>query len=327
MWVLASSSSRRKGLTPVDLDESIRGVQGLIFTNTVEAPWPDDVYTADNADTEVAYTGPDVYVEKWLSGGVPKPGEIVTFTVAFGNRNQDPWNGDDQSDSHVTDTLPAGMTFVKATAPWDANWQPETQEDNVLTWGWGPMWSNSRWWFDVVVRITDTVESGDVLTNVVEAYGDSPGDVEIDWENNAFELPVTILNPKFEIGKVYESSRVAGEVVTYTITVTNVGNEVATGVVVSDTIPDYLTDATVGGGTLQLPYAWWVLGPIAAGGGTATAQFTATLPLTAGLAITNDAYYVVTSDQGVSGPIGAPVSFEVKSTETHVYLPLIMRNG
>jgi uncharacterized repeat protein (TIGR01451 family) len=311
----------------VDLDESIRGVQGLVFTNTVEAPWPDDVYTADNVDTEVAYTGPDVYVEKWLSGGVPKPGEIVTFTIAFGNRNQDPWNGDDQYDSHVTDTLPAGMTFVKAVAPWDANWQPETQEDNVLRWRWGPMWPSSRWWFDVAVQITDTVESGDVLTNVVEAYGDSPDDVEIDWENNAFELPVTILNPKFEIGKVYESSRVAGEVVTYTITVTNVGNEVATGVVVSDTIPDYLTDATVDGGTLQLPYAWWVLGPIAAGGGTATAQFTATLPLTAGLAITNDTYRVVTSDQGVSGPMGVPVSFEVKSAETHVYLPLIMRNG
>ena len=124
----------------VDLDEAIRGVQGLLFTNTVAAPWPGDVDTADNSDTEVAYTGPEVYVEKWLSGGVPKPGEMVTFTVAFGNCNQDPWSGDDQYESHITDTLPEGMTFLRATAPWNADWQPETQDDNVLAWSWGPMW-------------------------------------------------------------------------------------------------------------------------------------------------------------------------------------------
>jgi uncharacterized repeat protein (TIGR01451 family) len=118
-------------------------------------------------------------------------------------------------------------------------------------------------------------------------------------------------NVKFEIDKVYESSRVAGTVVTYTLTITNTGIDTATGVIVSDTIPAYLTDVITEEGTLQLPFVWWELGSIAPDGGTATTGFRATLPCTAGLSIVNDDYGVRWSDQGVSGTVGAAVTFTV----------------
>ena len=73
-----------------------------------------------------------------------------------------------------------------------------TIDGNTIVWEWGPMWAEMYWSFDIVVQISDTVESGDVLTNRIELYGDSPYDVEYDWTNNAFELPVTILAPRFE---------------------------------------------------------------------------------------------------------------------------------
>jgi uncharacterized repeat protein (TIGR01451 family) len=313
----------------VRLDGGIVDEQGLAFTNEVEAPIVSDVYPGDNYGQVTATTGPDIYVEKWLSGGEPRPGEIVTFTVEFGNASRGPWDGDHGFGSHITDTLPAEMTFVTATTPWDPNqsWTPNILPGNVLEWGFGTMWADNWWRFDLVVQITDTVQGGDVVTNVVEAYGDSPDDVDPVLSNNVFRRPVTILHPRFEIDKAYESSRVAGDLVTYTITVTNVGSEVATGVVVSDVIPSYLTTATVGGGTLNLPYAWWVIGPIAADGGTATAEFSAVLPPTAGLTITNDTYYVVTCDQGVTSTLGAPVSFEVLSADIYIYLPLVMRSS
>jgi uncharacterized repeat protein (TIGR01451 family) len=180
----------------VDLDEAIREQQGLMFTNTVEAPWPGDIYPADNADVEMAATGPDVYVRKWLSGGEPKPGETVTFTIEFGNRNLEPWSGDDQYGSHITDTLPPEMTLVDVVAPWDAHWMPHQQVGNVLQWEWDTMWSESWWRFDLIAQISDDVWGGDVLVNRIEAYGDSPGDVEADYENNVFELPISILGPR-----------------------------------------------------------------------------------------------------------------------------------
>ena len=142
---------------------SLDGIPGpLSFTNTVEAPVPDDVYPADNSAQAMASTGPDIYVKKWLSGGEPEPGEIVTFTVEFGNRNDWPWDSDDQYGSAITDTLHAHMAFVKATDPDDPSetWTPDILPGNVLRWGWGNMSHDSWWRFNVVAQITDTVKPG-----------------------------------------------------------------------------------------------------------------------------------------------------------------------
>jgi uncharacterized repeat protein (TIGR01451 family) len=296
----------------VELEGAIHGTQGLFFTNTLEAPISGDVDTANNYDEVVAYAGPDVYAEKWVSSGEPHPGEIVTFTVKFGNSNG--WQGmDGMWGSHITDTLPAEMTFITATAPDDPNqwWHPDKiAATNSLTWSWDTPRSNSAWYFHVVARITDTVQSGHVITNVVEYQDDNPNNLDLSPDNDVFELPVTILDPVFEVGKVYESNRVAGMPVTYTLTVTNTGNYAGSNVVLSDTIPAYLQDVSADG-TLQFDWVWWLLGPIAPDGGTDTAEFSATLPCTTGLSIVNDDYGVRGSDQGVSSPAGAPVSFSV----------------
>ncbi len=74
-----------------DLDGGLIGVQGLAFTNTVEAPVTGDVYPADNLHELVAYTGPDLFAEKWHSGGTLLPGERVTLTVRAGNQSPWPW--------------------------------------------------------------------------------------------------------------------------------------------------------------------------------------------------------------------------------------------
>jgi uncharacterized repeat protein (TIGR01451 family) len=212
----------------LDLDGGIAGTQGLIFTNTVEAPISGDIYPADNLYEKAAFTGPDIYVEKTLSGGELRARKLVTFTVEFGNRNQWPWNADDNYGTSITDTLPAGMTFITATAPWDPNqsWTPNELPGNVFEWDAGPMWNDSTWYFDVVVQITDTASAGDVLTNSVEIQGQSPTDVEPYYDNNTSELPVTIAD-KFSTVTTLDSSlnpSEPGESVTFVVTVTSTGD-------------------------------------------------------------------------------------------------------
>ena len=179
----------------VDLDTP--GEQGLCFDNHVEAPIDGDVWPDDNYDQVAACTGPDIYAKKWISGGQPTPGGTVTFTVEFGNQNQRPW--DSSGDSRIVDTLPPEMTFVTATDPNDPSqeWLPSINGQE-LRWDWGWMGHENWWRFDLVVDIADTVEVGDVLTNTIEAWSNDPGDLEADYDNNVYDLPVTVT-----LNKVY----------------------------------------------------------------------------------------------------------------------------
>jgi uncharacterized repeat protein (TIGR01451 family) len=163
--------------------------QGMQFLNLVEAPVAGDVYPNDNYDEVVAGTGPDIYIKKWLSGGRPTPGGIVTFTVEFGNQNQWPW--DSNGDSFIVDTLPPGMTFLTATHPDDPGqeWVPQIT-GNELEWTWHSMWNGSWWRFDLGVQIADTVEVDDILVNYIEAW--SGMDWDADEANNTDEASIVI---------------------------------------------------------------------------------------------------------------------------------------
>jgi len=109
------------------------------------------------------------------------------------------------------------------------------------------------------------------------------------------------------VSKAYESTAIAGAPITYTLAVTNSGNSIGTGIILSDTVPAGLVYDS--GGTFQLPWVWWYIDSLAANGGVATEMFQATLPCQG--TVVNDKYSVVDSDQGVTSDVGAPVSFEI----------------
>ena len=269
----------------LDVDGDLVGQQGLLFLNQVDAPLEGDVYPADNHDEVTAMTGPDVYIEKWLAQGEPKPGEQVTFRVRFGNANQSPWNGDTNYGSHITETLPAGMTFVNATWITGDVWEPELVDGNTIVWGAWTMWSSSSYEFNLTVQIDEDVQGGEVLVNTIEAYGDSPTDIDPYLDNNLFELPVTVLAPAFEVSKTFQSSQVAGMPLRYDLELANTGNQPATGVVLADTLPD---GVTFGGsdGSLAAGQVSWDIASLDVGA-TITGWITGSLTCEAGVEVVN----------------------------------------
>ncbi|MCB8954391.1 MAG: DUF11 domain-containing protein [Ardenticatenales bacterium] len=168
----------------VNVSPDLIGVPGLSFTNMADAPVADDVHLADNAASLTATTGPDLYVEKWLSAGEPRPGAIITFTVRFGNMSAWPW--DSGPETVLRDTMPAELTFIKATAPWNRNnlWIPTVLPGNVLQWNWGTMWGGGMWQFDIVAQVADNAPWDAVLVNQVEVTSLDPDDIEANTDNN-----------------------------------------------------------------------------------------------------------------------------------------------
>jgi uncharacterized repeat protein (TIGR01451 family) len=92
----------------VDLASEDAGVQGLLFTNQVDISDYSDIDPSDNHDELMSYSGPDVFVRKWLKAGELCPGGLITYTVEFGNQNRWPWNWDWPYGSHITETCRKG---------------------------------------------------------------------------------------------------------------------------------------------------------------------------------------------------------------------------
>jgi uncharacterized repeat protein (TIGR01451 family) len=178
----------------VDLDEGVIGQQGLAFGNLVEAPLPDDVLPADNTYEDTAYSGPDLFVRKWVSDGEVKPGELLTMTVQFGNMSQDPWEMSDDSDVQLVDSLPTGMSFV--ASQW-VDGEPFTPfyhdpASGVIIWTDDRLGSNDERWFHLVVDLDPSLELGDVLVNRIAINQVPAVDIDPNPENNGFDYPVRI---------------------------------------------------------------------------------------------------------------------------------------
>jgi hypothetical protein len=130
---------------------------------------------------------------------IPWWGGRTGFSTDLG----DPWNPerpDIQAYDWIYGEMDNGYTStermgpITATAPWDPNqgWMPSILPGNVLEWGWGTMWSDSWWRFEIVAQITDTVELGQVMINTVEAQSLGPEDVDPLPGNNSFDLVMAI---------------------------------------------------------------------------------------------------------------------------------------
>jgi hypothetical protein len=89
------------------------------------------------------------------------------------------------------------MTFFKAIPYWNptSTWDPESINGQVIIWGWGTMWADQTWTFDLVVQIDKDVPPATELLNVIDAWGDSSNDIDINSANNHFEYMLyTLVN-------------------------------------------------------------------------------------------------------------------------------------
>ncbi|MBN1248224.1 MAG: DUF11 domain-containing protein, partial [Anaerolineae bacterium] len=285
---------------------------GLVFTNTAEVTLVgSDTNPDDNVDTVTLTTGPDLWVQKTLVGGDLLPGELVTFSLRFGNDHQGhEWWWNTQGSVWLTDTLPSGFEFITATRrSWGwAPYAPDRDDGTHVAWDTGGMPAGQEDELLVTLRIPPTATGLDTFSNEAEVASSEPvSDTEPFYTNNTSRATFAIDLPHFEVSKAYESNRVAGMPVTYTLDVVNTGNSTATSVVLTDTVPGGLTNVQTNG-SAAAGLVTWNLGSLTAQGGTATGWFRGNLPCTVGTVTNVD--YGVTSAEGPSAT-GVPVQLTV----------------
>ena len=217
-------------------------------------------------------------------------GGLLTYTLDYGNSGNA-----DATAVVISDAVPARTTFVSATAG-------GTLSGTTVTWAPGILAAGGTGSVEMVVRVDSPLPHNSIITN--GSY--SITSTETGPVNGSAITTSVNSAPGLQISKTHAPDPVPmGGTLTYTIDYSNTGNADATGVVVTDVLPQQtlFVSATAGGGN-SAGTVTWSIGSLPAGtAGSVQVVVRVTSPLPEGTVITSDAYSINSNEIGpVSGP-------------------------
>ena len=214
---------------------------------------------------QVCYTPQDnLTIVKTASSMAPLVAQNVTFSLTASNL------GPDLSFSTVaTDLLPAGYTFVSATAT------QGTYNSGTGAWAIGSLdvypLAAATAYLDIVATVNPAGPYANTATITSSVAETTPAD------NTTTITPVPVPQTNLSVLKTINNlTPYVGEIVTFTITASNAGPSPATAVVVNDllTVAYTFVSATPSVGTYNSGTGAWTIGNLASSG-TATLIITA----------------------------------------------------
>jgi uncharacterized repeat protein (TIGR01451 family) len=195
--------------------------------------------------------GPELALAKDDGGITVQPGDVIVYQITASNA------GDVSATGIVlTETLPANTTFVPGQS---ADWVDEGEGTFTLALDPIPPQDDTVVDFAVQVDAAPPLDA-DPLSNTVEGAGD------FGTTATATDTTPLQLGADLELEKVVDNEAPApGEVVTFTLTLFNQGPLEATGVVVTDQLPDALTFVGASPSSVYDPQTGaWTVGTLAA---------------------------------------------------------------
>ena len=220
---------------------------GTVLTNTatVSTATPGDDPDNNTATSTVRVeTSADLALTKTHDGGDEpvRAGTTTTFTIAVENDGP----SDAQGPLTVTDTLPDGLSFVSAAAPWVC--APSGADPQVVvceTPDASPLVAGGSAPPLVVTVAVDAATDAGTYTNTATVESPTP---DPDTDNNTDTAAVDVVqSADLSIVKTHSDPVRVGDDVSFTLAVANAGPSQATGVTVTDTVPDGLTYVSASG--------------------------------------------------------------------------------
>jgi uncharacterized repeat protein (TIGR01451 family) len=263
-----------------------------------------------DTDTTPVDAAPDIALGKSDGGASVAPGGTVAYTLSYSNVGNQGGTG-----VTLTETVPANTTFNPgaSTAGWSC--VPDNNAGSTCTLAIGGLnGGGASGSATFAVTVVNPAPAGVTqISNSASAADDGANGTDPNTGNNTGSdttpldaAPDLVLNKDDK-----NATAVPGGTITYSLTYTNGGNQGATGVTLSETVPANTTfnagGSTAGwscadGSPAGTPCTLTVAGTLAGGGGAGGATFAVTVvnPLPAGVdQITNSGSV---ADDGSNGP-------------------------
>jgi len=227
---------------------SLIGNTAVVTSSTQDPNLTNNTSTSTIAVSDLA----DLSITKTASQNPILAGDTLIYTITVTN------NGYSNAQNVVaTDILPGGLTFVSAT--------PSVGTWNTPDWNIGTLNNNNIATLSMVTIVNSNVLYGTTIINTAAVTSTTPDPVLSN--NNATEFTNIITNSDLSITKTANNDTIiAGDNVTYTITVTNNGISDAQNVIVSDILPTDLTLVSALPSTGIWNNPQWTIGTLAASG-------------------------------------------------------------
>ena len=222
-----------------------------IVNVTSQTPDPDLTNNEDNASVVVGHQT-DLEVIKTVSNATPKKGDKVVWNITVLNHGPD-----DAVNTRVYDILPSGLVWISDDSNGDYN-------PSNGVWTIGTLHANNN----VTLLITTLVNvSGQNITNIAEVYTDTNDtNKSNNKDNDTIEVPKDASADLEVIKFVSNKNPRFGDIITWTVTVTNNGPNTAVDAYVIDKLPKGLTyQSDDSNGKYDPDTGYWVIGNLTNG--------------------------------------------------------------
>jgi uncharacterized repeat protein (TIGR01451 family) len=212
---------------------------GTGFNNTADVTTTSPESNMDNNESTASLTVSTVDLGVTKSGpSTVTAGQNITYTISFSNVGTS-----STTNARFIDSLPAGTTFVSLT-PTGGNVSPSCTTPNVgssgsVTCTLSSSAPGDNAAYTLVLNVNANVNHGTVLTNTVTAASD---DADANASNDSASTSATVTGvTDVSVNKTGAGTVIAGNNLSYSITVTNTGPSLATSTQLSDALPGSTT--------------------------------------------------------------------------------------
>ncbi len=230
---------------------------------TISGDQPDSRLVNNTKSVGIVVKGADLAVEKTVSDATPIVGDEITFTVTV--TNQGPESAPDVVATDIIPSLlgPGNPFTLVSTSASQGSYDSGTGIWTVGALAYDPLTETGE---SATLQITVEVNVGapqlyPVVTNTVEVEDGVQGDP--DDRNNMASVDVFLIYADLELTKTVDNNNPSeGDIVEFTLTVTHLGEDPVSDIVVVDRLPaglQYISSTPNPGGTYDRPTGLWTL--------------------------------------------------------------------
>ncbi len=259
-WFFASVGAKTKGEIQIKVQVDIGTADGTLLRNTVTMDYADangNPYAQLSDHVDVHVTAPVMSLTKTADVTTADPSDWINYTVTFTNSG-----GGNATNVYINDTISEDVDFLSSTPVYTS------VSGRTYSWFFSLVGPGQTVVIVITVQVKAYTEDETVLLNVATLdYSDDNGNP---YPTQRASAEVTVTAPIMTFSKVSDVTTAdPGDEITYTLTYQNVGTGVATGVKVTDTIPEDVELVSVNPGYASVigrTYTWYP-GNLASGEG------------------------------------------------------------